>query len=65
MLLAFRLGRSLYFAQGVLAAYVGLLRLLFAPYGRQASSLPLLLAALLGIGALTLIFAAHRRMTER
>jgi hypothetical protein len=62
---SFRLGRSLYFAEGVLAAYVGLLRLLFAPFRLEASSIPFLLAALLGIGGLALIFAAHRRMIER
>ena len=64
MWLSFRLGRSLYFAQAVAAAYVGLLRLLFDPFHR-ASSIPLLLAALLGVGALALIFGAHRRMNER
>jgi hypothetical protein len=64
MWLGFRLGRSLYFAQGVGAAYVGLLRLLFAPF-HHARSVALLLAALLGIAALALIFAAHRRMHER
>jgi hypothetical protein len=62
--LSFRLGRSLYFAQAVAAAYVGLLRLLFVPF-RHAMSVPLLLAALLGLAALALIFAAHRRMAER
>ncbi len=60
-----RLGRSLYFAQGVLAAYVGLLRLLFAPFSHAESSVPFFVAALLGVGALTLIFAAHKRMIER
>jgi hypothetical protein len=60
-----RLGRSLYFAQGVLAAYVGLLRLLFAPFRHEASSIPFLAAALLGLGALALVFAAHKRMIER
>jgi len=65
MWLAFHLRRSLYFAQAVLAAYVGLLRLLFAPFRHEASSLPLVLAALLGIGALTVIFSAHKRMIER
>jgi len=35
--------------------------LLFAP---RAGSIPLFLAALLGAGALALIFAAHRRMHE-
>ena len=62
MWISFGLGRSLYFAQGVLAAYVGLLKLLFH---REASSVAFLVAALLGIGALALIFAAHRRMIER
>jgi len=59
---SFALGRSLYFAEAVVAAYVGLLRLLFAG---EASSLAFLVAALLGAGALALIFAAHRRMVER
>jgi hypothetical protein len=63
MWVSFRLGRSLYFAQAVAAAYIGLLRLLFAPFHRP-SSIPLLLAALLGTGALALIFGAHRRMHE-
>lgn len=63
MWLSFRLGRSLYFAQAVVAAYIGLLRLLFAPFHRP-SSVPLLMAALLGAGALALIFAAHRHMHE-
>jgi len=61
MWISFRLGRSLYFAQAVASAYIGLLRLLFAP---RLGSIPLLLAALLGAGALALIFAAHRRMHE-
>jgi hypothetical protein len=61
---SFRLGRSLYFAQGVVAAYVGLLRLLFAPF-HHGMSVPLLLSALLGVAALALVFAAHRRMTAR
>lgn len=60
-----RLGRSLYFAQGVLAAYIGLLRPLFAPFRHASSSVPFLVAGLLGLGALVLIFTAHRRMTER
>jgi hypothetical protein len=64
---SFHLGRSLYFAQGVIAAYIGLVRLLFEPYryGGRASGLHFLLAALLGLGVLALIFAAHRRMKER
>jgi hypothetical protein len=62
---SFRLGRSLYFAQGVLAAYLGLLRLVFAPARFGASSVPFVVAALLGLGALALVFTAHRRMAER
>jgi hypothetical protein len=64
MWVSFRLGRSLYFALGVLAAYVGLVRILFVPF-HTASSLPLFAAALLGLGALAVIFEAHRRMSER
>lgn len=62
--LSFHLGRSLYFAQGVAAAYIGLLRVLFEPFHRT-SGLPYFLAALVGLGVLGLIFAAHRRMRER
>jgi len=65
MWISFRLGRSLYFAQGVLAAYVGLVRILFVPFGHSVSSIPLFVAALLALGALALIFAAHRRMSEQ
>jgi hypothetical protein len=65
MWLSFRLGRSLYFAQGVVAVYVGLLRLLFEPFRHHVSGLPFLLAAVLGLGVLVLILAAHRRMRER
>jgi hypothetical protein len=61
----FSLDRSLYFAQGVVAAYIGLLRLLFQPFRHSDSSIPLFLAALLGIGVLFVIFAAHRRMQDR
>jgi hypothetical protein len=57
-------GRSLYFVQGVAAAYVGLLRLVFTGFHRPLA-FSFLLAALLGIGALVLVFAAHRRMRER
>jgi hypothetical protein len=63
MWLGFQLGRSLYFAQGVAAAYVGLLRPLFALFRGDAGA-PFLLAALLGVAALALVFAAHRRMSE-
>jgi hypothetical protein len=62
MWVSFGLGRSLYFAQGVLAAYVGVVRLLFY---RRPLSVTFLVAALLGVGALALIFTAHRRMIER
>jgi hypothetical protein len=58
--IAFRLGRSLYFAWGVLGTYVGLLRLLFQG---EPGSVALFVAALVGIAALALVFAAHRRMT--
>ena len=60
-----RLGRSLYFALAVAAAYAGLLRPLFAPFRHRESGWPFLLAAVLGAGALALVFTAHRRMRER
>lgn len=67
MAVAFRLGRPLYFAAGLVAAYVALVRVLFEPfrYGRHADSIPLLLAALLGAAVLTVIFWVNRRMRER
>jgi hypothetical protein len=67
MAVAFRLGRSLYFAAGLVAAYIALVRVLFEPfrYGRHADSIPLLLAALLGSVVLAVIFWANRRMRER
>jgi hypothetical protein len=61
--LALRLGRSLYFAQAIVAAYVGLFRLLFERSGYR--SLAFLLAALLGAAGLVVVAAAHRRMRER
>jgi hypothetical protein len=61
----FRLDRSLYFAEGIIAAYIGLLRLLFQPFRHTNSSIPFFLAALLGLGVLFVIFAAHRRMQDR
>ena len=64
MRLSFGLGRSLYFVQGVVAAYIGLLRLIYEPF-RYESGLPSFLAALLGLGVLAFIFAVHRRMRER
>jgi hypothetical protein len=67
MAVAFRLGRSLYFAVALVAAYIALVRLLFEPfrYGLHADSIPLLLAAVLGSAVLAVIFWAHRRMRER
>lgn len=65
MWVAFRLGRSLYFVQGVLAAYVGLLRLVFASARFGTSSAPFVVAAVLGVAALALVFTAHRRMAAR
>jgi hypothetical protein len=62
---SFRLGRALYFVQGIIAAYVGLLRLLFEPFRHTLSSIPFLLASLLGIAVLALTFAVHRRIRER
>ena len=64
MRLSFGLGRSLYFVQGVAAAYIGLLRLIYEPF-RYESGLPSLLASLLGLGVLAFIFTVHRRMRER
>jgi hypothetical protein len=61
----FSLDRSLYFAQGVVAAYIGFLRLLFQPFRHTDSSIPFFLAAFLGLGLLFVIFAAHRRMQDR
>ncbi len=65
MWLALGLGRTLYFAEGVVAAYLGLVRLLFEPFHARESSVPFLLAALLGAGVLGLLAVAHRRMRER
>ena len=67
MAVAFRLGRSLYLAVALVAAYIALVRLLFEPfrYGWHADSIPLVLAALLGAAGLAVIFWAHRRMRER
>ena len=61
----FQLDRSLYFALGVVAAYVGLLRLVFQPFRHTESSIPFFLAAGLGVGVIILMFAAHRRMQDR
>ena len=64
MWLAFRLGRSLYFARlspRPMSASSGSCLRRFI----MRRSVPLLLAALLGVAALALVFAAHRRMPER
>ncbi|HEY7654628.1 MAG TPA: DUF2157 domain-containing protein [Methylomirabilota bacterium] len=67
MWLSPRLGRSLHFAEAVVAAYIGLVRLLFEPFsdGSSGRAVSFLLAAVLGAGVLVLISAAHRRMRER
>ena len=67
MWISFRVGRSAYFAEAVLASYVGLVRLLFEParFGDRITGMPFLLAALLGVGALVLVFAAYKRMVAR
>ena len=65
MWISFRVGRSAYFAEAVLASYVGLARLLFAPFGYRITGVPFLLASLLGMGALVLVFAAYKRMAGR
>jgi hypothetical protein len=65
MWISFRVGRSAYFAEAVVATYLGLVRLLFAPFRYEITGVPFLLAALLGVGALALIFAAYKRMAER
>jgi len=65
MWISFRVGRPAYFAEAVLAAYVGLVRLLIGAVSSQSTGVPLLLAALLGVGALVLVFAAYKRMPGR
>ena len=65
MWISSRVGRPAYFAEAVLAAYVGLVRLVMAPFAGQSTGVPLLLAALLGVGALVLVFAAYKRMPGR
>jgi len=58
---AFRLRRSLAFAEGVAAAYVAVLRVVFEG---MPDSVAFLVAAVTGAGALIFVFAAHRRMAE-
>jgi hypothetical protein len=65
MWISSHVGRPAYFAEAVLAAYVGLVRLLIAPFPDRSTGVPLLLAALLGVGALVLVFAAYKRMPGR
>jgi len=65
MWISSRVGRPAYFAEAVLAAYVGLVRLLSAAFPHQSTGVPLLLAAFTGAGALVLIFAAYKRMPGR
>jgi hypothetical protein len=63
IVIAFRLGRTLAFAQGVLAAYVGLLRIVFGGMGEKSGAL--LFTAISSVGILALLAAAHRRIKER
>lgn len=58
---AYRVKRTLPFAQAVLAAYLGLLRAVFEGGGRGIAG-RMLLAALLGAAALALVAGAHRKM---
>ncbi len=64
--LAFRAGKTLYFAEGVLAAYLGLLRLLFELFERvHSGAVAFFVVAASSAGLLGLIAIAHRRMKER
>ncbi|HUM03725.1 MAG TPA: DUF2157 domain-containing protein [Thermoanaerobaculia bacterium] len=60
---AFRAGKTLYFAEGVVAAYLGSLRLLFEAFRtlHSGSAFSFVVAAS-AAGVLALIVAAHRRM---
>lgn len=62
---AFVAGKTLYFAEGVVAAYVGSLRLLFEAFRtiHSGSAFAFVVAAS-AAGVLALIVAAHRRMKE-
>jgi hypothetical protein len=63
---AFREGRSLLFAEGVIAAYVGLLRAMFEPFRLRSSEAAFfLVVAASAAGVLGFVVAAHRRMRER
>ncbi|MFI5181025.1 MAG: hypothetical protein ACHQPI_06520 [Thermoanaerobaculia bacterium] len=59
-------GRTLYFAEGVLAAYLGLLRFLWGIFeSRRMEAMFFLVVAVSATGVLGLIVTAHRRMRER
>ncbi len=58
---AYRWKRTLPFAQAVLAAYLGLLRAVFSGGGGDFAG-RMLLAALLGLGALVTVISVNRRM---
>jgi hypothetical protein len=58
---AYRWRRTLPFAQAVLAAYLGLMRVVFSGGGSDFAG-RMLLAALLGFGALATVLAVNRRM---
>jgi hypothetical protein len=58
---AYRWKRTLPFAQAVLAAYLGLMRAVFSGGGGDFAG-RMLLAALLGFGALAIVIAVSRRM---
>ncbi len=63
---AFRAGKTVYFAEGVAAAYLGLLRILGEVFGRaRGETAFFLVVAASAAGVLWLIVAAHRRMRER
>jgi len=60
---AFRAAKTLYFAEGVVAAYLGSLRLLFEAFqGAHSGSAFSLVVAASAAGVLALIVAARRRM---
>ncbi len=60
---AYRKGRSLYFAIGVVAAYLGVLRLLWEPLG-DAVAAYFVFTALSSLAVLVFLFFTHRRMKE-